>query len=49
MVSEQTAEAIDREVGYCETSHQQALDILSATETCWRRLQPIAGDRSNRG
>jgi len=29
MVSEQTAEAIDREVkGIVETSHQQALDIL---------------------
>jgi len=33
-------QAIDREVkGIVETSHQQALDILSATETCWRRLQ----------
>jgi len=45
MVSEQTAEAIDREVKGVETSHQQALDILERNRdlletmltNCWRQ------------
>jgi len=49
MVSEQTAEAIDREVKSIVKPPINKLWIsLSTTETCWRRL-PTCWDRSNRG